>query len=143
MRLQGPEGKRGGAGEVMRIASLLFWLDRRYRWERFLLSIIEHIKECWWNSAGGRWVGVEGVGVCGRVKLKSRQLLSTSVCTTLSDRVSRWQHRQRQRETSRRDSRKRENKMRRKIAPRFRVLVQPSFNLCGSMTDATLSFWWM
>lgn len=31
IRLQGPEGKGGGAGEVMRIASLLFWLDRRYR----------------------------------------------------------------------------------------------------------------
>lgn len=45
IRLQGPEGKGGGAGEVMRIASLLFWLDRRYRWERFLLSIIEHIME--------------------------------------------------------------------------------------------------
>lgn len=60
IRLQGPEGKEGGAGEVMRIASLLFWLDRCYRWERFLLSVIEHIKECWWNrleDGGGGWGG--------------------------------------------------------------------------------------
>lgn len=50
IRLRGPEGKGGGAGEVMRVASLLFWLDLCYRWERFLLRVIEHIKECWWNS---------------------------------------------------------------------------------------------
>lgn len=78
--LRGPEAKVGGAGEVMRIASLLFWLDRHYRWESFLFSIIEHVKE--------RFAGWGAGGAGEGLMLKSQQLLSTSVCTTLSDWLS-------------------------------------------------------